>query len=72
MVSCITSLLDRSFADDDSILVQVADVYFHVAADAVQLIQVHEVPSISRQYSIKIAPWCLDRPDDGPLGPKIF
>ncbi|KAK7191620.1 hypothetical protein PSPO01_02069 [Paraphaeosphaeria sporulosa] len=55
-----------------SLLVQVADIYFHIAAEAVQLVQVQEVASISRQYSREIAPWCRDRPENGPLGPKTF
>ncbi|KAF2442235.1 hypothetical protein P171DRAFT_487485 [Karstenula rhodostoma CBS 690.94] len=55
-----------------SLLVQVVDVYFHIAAEAVQLVQVQDIPSVSRQYSREIAPWCLNRPANGPLGPTSF
>ncbi|KAL1603833.1 hypothetical protein SLS60_005424 [Paraconiothyrium brasiliense] len=55
-----------------SLLVQVADVYFHVAAESVNLIQVQPLSPTSRPYSRQIAPWCLDRPSNGPLGPKSF
>lgn len=51
---------------------QAADLYFHIAAEAVELTQVQEIPSVSRQYSRQIAPWCLDRPQNGSLGPKSF
>jgi hypothetical protein len=64
--------IDRPWTDDNSLLVQVADIYFHVAAEAVQLVQVQDIPSISRQYSREIAPWCIERPANGPLGPKNF
>lgn len=53
-----------------SLLVQAADVYFHVAAEAVELTQIQEVPAQSRQFSREIAPWCSKRPQNGPLGPK--
>ncbi|KAJ4288110.1 hypothetical protein N0V90_012127 [Kalmusia sp. IMI 367209] len=55
-----------------SLLVQAADVYFHIAAEAVELVQIQDVPSVARQYSRGIAPWCLDRPLNSPLGPKNF
>lgn len=47
-------------------------MYFHVAAEAVSLVQVQSLPATSRQYSREIAPWCRDRPPNGPLGPKAF
>lgn len=52
-----------------SLLVQAADVYFHVAAEAFQLTQIQEVPVQSKLYSRGFAPWCADRPQNGPLGP---
>ncbi|KAK3208468.1 hypothetical protein GRF29_77g804171 [Pseudopithomyces chartarum] len=52
-----------------SLLVQAADVYFHVAAEAFQLTQIQEVPVQSKLYSREFAPWCADRPQNGPLGP---
>ncbi|KAF2677830.1 hypothetical protein K458DRAFT_436235 [Lentithecium fluviatile CBS 122367] len=55
-----------------SLLVQAADVYFHIAAESVEFVQVQELPSVAHHYSRGLAPWCLDRPDQGPLGPKKF
>ncbi|KAH7088987.1 hypothetical protein FB567DRAFT_522762 [Paraphoma chrysanthemicola] len=51
-----------------SILVQAADVYFHVAAESVQIVQLQESTLLNRQFSRGLAPWCLNKPkygDDG-------
>lgn len=56
----------------DSLLVQAADVYFHIAAEAVQFIQVQTLPPESHDFSRGIAPWCLDRPNLGAMGQKNF
>jgi hypothetical protein len=43
-------------------LVQAADVYFHIAAESVELVQVQNLSSVTHQFSRGLAPWCLDRP----------
>lgn len=55
-----------------SLLVQAADVYFHIAAESIELVQVQEVLPGLRHYSRGLAPWCLDRPNLGILGQKSF
>ncbi|ORY07935.1 hypothetical protein BCR34DRAFT_590145 [Clohesyomyces aquaticus] len=57
-----------------SLLVQVADVYFHISATSIELTQIHPLPPSSSQYQYSrgLAPWCLNRPSQGPLGPKKF
>jgi hypothetical protein len=45
-----------------SLLVQAADVYFHIAAEAVELVQVQNLSSTTHHFSRGLAPWCLNRP----------
>ncbi|KAF2874177.1 hypothetical protein BDV95DRAFT_666115 [Massariosphaeria phaeospora] len=55
-----------------SLLIQGADVYFHVAAEAIELAQIHVLSSTSHHYSKGLAPWCLNRPALGSMGYKSF
>lgn len=51
-----------------SVLVQAADVYFHIAAEAVQLVQMSSDFSPNYQFSRGLAPWCLNKPAFGDSG----
>ncbi|KAF2195565.1 hypothetical protein K469DRAFT_649646 [Zopfia rhizophila CBS 207.26] len=55
-----------------SLLIQAADVYFHIAAEAIELVQVQSLPSATHQFSRGLAPWCLNRPTLGMMGQKNF
>ncbi|KAF1835295.1 hypothetical protein BDW02DRAFT_629709 [Decorospora gaudefroyi] len=45
-----------------SLLVQAADVYFHIAIESVAFVQMQNVSSETYQFGRGLAPWCLDRP----------
>ncbi|KAF2629852.1 hypothetical protein BU25DRAFT_336057 [Macroventuria anomochaeta] len=55
-----------------SVLIQAADVYFHIAAEAIEFIQVQELSPVAYPYSRGLAPWCLERPVVGDLGQKNY
>ncbi|KAH6633754.1 hypothetical protein C7974DRAFT_471822 [Boeremia exigua] len=55
-----------------SVLIQVADIYFHVTAIAIELTQVQELSLIAHPYSRGLATWCVDRPVVGDLGQKNY
>ncbi|KAH7371540.1 hypothetical protein BKA66DRAFT_590917 [Pyrenochaeta sp. MPI-SDFR-AT-0127] len=55
-----------------SIFVQAADVYFHVAAESVEFVQIQNRSSSTYQFSRGLAPWCLQRPTIGVMGQKNY
>lgn len=55
-----------------SVLIQAADVNFHISAEAIELTQVQELPPMTHLFSRSLAPWCLERPVVGSLGQKNY
>lgn len=53
-------------------MVQAADVYFHVTAEAAQIVQYERASSLKHQFSRGLAPWCLNKPRFGDAGEEKF
>lgn len=55
-----------------SLLVQAADVYFHIAAETAQIVQYRELSQMNNQFSRGLAPWCIDKAKFGSSREEIF
>jgi hypothetical protein len=58
--------------DAYSLLVQAADVYFHISAETAQIVQYREVSQMTNQFSRGLASWCTDKAKFGSSGEEIF
>jgi hypothetical protein len=52
--------------------VQVADVYFHITAEAAQVVQFEAASLSTHRFSRGLAPWCLGKPRFGDAGEEKF
>jgi hypothetical protein len=48
--------------------VQAADVYFHITAEAAQVVQFEAATQSIHDFSRGLAPWCLNKPGFGDIG----
>ncbi|KAF2279921.1 uncharacterized protein EI97DRAFT_370045 [Westerdykella ornata] len=55
-----------------SILIQVADTYFHIAITSTPFVQVISRDVAEHHYSRHLAPWCINRPGAGVMNNKNF
>jgi hypothetical protein len=63
---------DETLLTPRSLLVQTADVYFHITAEAAQVVQFEAATQPTHEFSRGLAPWCLNKPKFGDMGEEKF